>query len=186
MFRMVAFFVMAVALAGCGKDPYASYVGLWQRQGVDFPQVMQISKDGETYLVNDNILQAKDFFGNDKKPNVLTKSEGQLMGNNGLASFPLGLSEDQNTLHVEGQEYKRIAPDQLDKIKAKIESDRVAAEKNRELCKSLNNDYSEKIKKLQENKNFSERMNQQRDLGQEFQAKAKEIPLCMLTGGGWY
>lgn len=183
MFRMkTLFLVLAFIFSGCSRDPYASYIGLWQLQDSGaFPQVLQITKDGDTYLADENILRTTDFFGNKKKSMVLKKSEGQLAVDTGMGSAQLGLSADKNTLHAMNQEYKKISSDTLEKIKAKIDQDRIAAQKNSELCKTLNDGYvQEKSKLVGEYRNIVERSKQERELGQKYLAKAKEIPNCTL------
>jgi hypothetical protein len=182
MLRTATLYVLAVlVLVGCSGDPYARYIGLWQLQDSPWPKVLEITKDGDTYLADENVLSTKDIFGNVKKPMVLKKSEGQLSVDTGLGSAELGLSEDENTLHAMDREYKRITSGELQTIQAKIEQDRVEAEKNKELCKTMNDDYvKEKSKLTAMYRDLSERTKQQRELGQKFLAKAKEIPSCAL------
>jgi hypothetical protein len=117
---LVALVLTLFFVAGCSSDPYEKYLGLWERANVRHYEVMEIVKDGDTLLLNENILSSKDFRGNKKEPMVLTKSDGQLSVNTGLGSLVFGLSEDKSVLRVGNMSYKRIDNDRLNIIKADI------------------------------------------------------------------
>jgi hypothetical protein len=84
-----------IFLAGCSGDPYEKYIGYWKKNDAKYPQVLQIYKDGETYLLNHNVFQETDFAGNKKNAMVLKKSEDQLSVENGFGSATLGLCNIQ-------------------------------------------------------------------------------------------
>ncbi|HGW5129432.1 TPA: hypothetical protein ACNIH0_000725 [Acinetobacter baumannii] len=98
--RVFLLTLIALALTACSK-PYDKYIGYWKLENSTSPRILSIYKeDKETYLVNDNILAEKDFFGNKKTGTVLEKKEKELGVNNGLTVIPFNLSEDGKTLRI--------------------------------------------------------------------------------------
>ena len=63
----------AFTLFGRSGDPYDKYIGYWERKDVEHHEVLQVSRDGETYLMNDNILRETDIFGKPKKSDCIEK-----------------------------------------------------------------------------------------------------------------
>ncbi len=122
--KKVLFLAIFLLLSGCSGDPYKDYLGLWERTDQKRHEVMEISQDGETILMNDNILRETDFFGEKKRARVLKKNEGQLSIGTGLGSAQFGLSEDRNILRVADLEYKRIDSNRLKEIKAEVEKEK--------------------------------------------------------------
>ena len=136
---LILLVLMLFFVTSCSSDPYEKYLGLWERDNVKHYEVMEIVKDGETLLVNENILSSKNFFGNKKEPMVLKKSDGQLSVDTGLGSLVFGLSEDKSILRVGNISYKRIDNDRLNIIKADIkkkEEEREQARLEREKKKN--------------------------------------------------
>lgn len=130
--------IVFLLLSACSDDPYEKYLGLWERQkdsGRD--EVMEIKKDGETFLMTDNVFGTKSAFSGKiklSKPVVLKKSEGQLSVVTPFGGFPFGLSENENILRLEKRSFKKIDNDRLNKIKAKIEQKNIVRKKNIEIC----------------------------------------------------
>jgi hypothetical protein len=190
MKNVVTSLITIVLLSGCMGDPYEKYIGLWERQDKDAYEVMDISKDGETILMNDNILKEKNSFGGKKKSMVLKKSEGQLSIDTGFGSAQLGLSENGDTLRVANQSYKRININRLNKIKEEIKIKKEEQEKNIASCSSLIKEYSEKKEVIlssyksswavskeakAERKVRDEKLQELKDL---YKPKEKAIPNC--------
>lgn len=175
--------LLGLFISGCSKDPYNDYLGLWQRVGSDHKEVLEIAKDGDTYLINDNILQSKDFYGHDKKPMVLKKQEGQLSVETGLGSLQLGLSADKNTLHVSGRSYSKISTEQLSEIRSQIKEAEVEREKNKSLCNAMNEEYKKQKRQIHEasGSDWKKRNEQGRLLLENFRVNAKEIPTCVIS-----
>jgi len=111
-------FILATTLIACSGDSLNSYVGLWERTNSQFVRVLEISKDGDTYLIDDDILYDKDFLGNKKAPHVLTKSDGKLSIQRAFGSTQLALSKDKKTLRLADRSYKKISISRLNEIKA--------------------------------------------------------------------
>jgi len=105
--------VLTLALAGCSNnDPFEDYLGLWELQdsGKKKEKVLEITRDGETLLINENVLRGG-------KPTVMKKSDGQLSVSAGFADFPLGLSENRDILRFADGTYKRIDVERLKEVK---------------------------------------------------------------------
>ncbi|MDC4487142.1 hypothetical protein OHV43_13555 [Acinetobacter baumannii] len=131
--RVFLLTLIALALTACSK-PYDKYIGYWKLENSTSPRILSIYKEGkETYLVNDNILAEKDFFGNKKTGTVLEKKEKELGVNNGLTVIPFNLSEDGKTLRIGDKMYTKISEEE---VKTTL--------KNKEDCTNLRAKYQEK------------------------------------------
>ena len=173
--------ILSVFLLGCSGDPYEKYIGYWKKNDAKYPQVLQISKDGETYLLNNNVFQTTDFAGNKKKPSVLKKSENQLSVENGMGSTTLGLSGDSKTLHAANMEYTKISESEFEAIKSEVEAEKKQKETNTELCKKLNNEYDSATKELENaGLSFTEKGEKLKVIVAAFKEKAKDIPKCNI------
>lgn len=115
MFSAVLVLLTLLFLAACSKDSYESYIGLWERQGNKRPEVIEISRQGEAYVLNHAVLEA----GTDSKLLVLAKAEGQLTFNPGFGARHLVLA-DKNNLRVANEHYVRITPKRVGEIKAEL------------------------------------------------------------------
>ncbi len=176
LITMLCFF-----LFGCGDDKYADYIGLWQMSDTSYPKVAKISKDGETYLLNENVLQEKDFFGHKKKSMVLKQSENQLSIENGLGSITLGISADGKTLHIANHEYTKIDEKKLNEIQSAIEKEKLEKEKNQGLCKALDEQYQQEKNTIMAGKySFSEQRTKITELSKKLKEQSKSIPNCTL------
>lgn len=120
-FKLLTLITLLTALAGCSGDSYEKYTGHWKQVDSEPARVLQISRNGETYLLNSNVFMKTDFFGNKKKPVVLKKSEGQLSIATGLGNGVLGLSEDGNTLYMANKEYIKLTVSEFESIKSEVE-----------------------------------------------------------------
>ncbi|WP_373746141.1 hypothetical protein [Neisseria dentiae] len=131
--------LVALLLAACSGESYDRYVGLWKIENSDFPAVLAITKeDGKTYLINENILQETDFFGNKKKGRVLDLGEKGEMGINiGIGIIPVVLSEDGKTLRIDNRSYSKISESDFAAFKTELEQ-------NEKLCKQLQEEYNNK------------------------------------------
>jgi len=176
-----AFFIIliSIVLLGCSGDPYDKYVGYWQKKDVKHYEVLQINKDGETYLMNDNIFRETDAFGRKKNATVLKKSEGQFSVENGFGSIVLGLSEDGNTLHAASHTFVKISEDEISSILEKIAREKKDKEKNKTLCDALSSEYKEATAMLsQTDMGYKERNEKRKALNEATKEKAKTIPGC--------
>lgn len=185
--KNTGFVLIAVTLilSGCFGDPHKSYLGLWQRQDINLEQVLEITQDGDTYFLDENILQDTDMFGRKKSPMTLTKNDDYLSASNGLGPLPLGLSDDQKTLHLSDRSYRKISAEQLEGVKAGIEKKSAEHEKNREACKSLNADYLQQRSQISTDvSDAREQVKQRKALEDQFKPKSNAIPHCVL-GFSW-
>lgn len=173
--------ILSFFLLGCSGDPYEKYIGYWKKKDSKHPQVLQISKDGETYLLNNNIFQETDFSGNKKKSAVLKKSENQLFVENGMGSATLGLSGDEKTLHIANMEYAKISQSELESIKSEVEENKIKKEKNKKLCEEINAEYKVATKELSESGiDYREKNEKNREITTVFKEKIKEITNCNI------
>lgn len=131
-FTLIPFLISLILLTGCSSDPYESYVGHWEKQNTNHQNVMIISKDGDTILMNDQVLNLKKAE-KDKKFYSLKKSEGQLTLNGAVFS----LSENKNILMAGNNSYKRISTDYVEQLKEKITQKEIAGEKIKIACNEL-------------------------------------------------
>jgi len=115
-------FLTACSNSNSGSNPYADYIGLWEEQkdSTRFRTVMEITRDGETYLVNPNILKEQNLIALNKADGILSIS---MIGN-----AQLGLSEDKSTLRITKYSYVRISSERLNQIKVEIEKERLERE----------------------------------------------------------
>lgn len=166
-------------LMGCSADPYAKYIGYWERTDVEHHEVLQVSRDGETYLMNDNILRETDMFGKVKKAMVLRKSEGQLSVENGLGSVMLGISEDGKTLRASNREFRKITDKEVAVIQQKVAKETADFEKNKSLCEAITAEYQAASNAInQENLPLQDRTEKRTALKDATTEKAKNIPNC--------
>lgn len=126
---------LIIFITACSKNPYQNYIGYWELEDAKSVRVLKISKDGETYLIQDNVFSATKFGGGENKPTVLSESDNKLTINTGLGSMALGLSENGNVLFANGQTYKRIQ-DTADMEKNIESCHAVKAERKTELDKA--------------------------------------------------
>ena len=173
--------ILSIFLLGCSGDPYEKYLGYWKKNDTEYHQVLQISKDGETYLLNDNVFQETNFAGNKKKPSVLKKSENQLSIENGFGGVTLGISKDSKTLHAANMEYTKISPSEFETIKSEVEAERKQNEQNKVLCKTLNDEYSAATKEVDSSDlDLTEKGQKRKNVVDSFKEKAKAIPKCTI------
>lgn len=171
--------LVSIVLFGCSGDPYEQYIGHWERKGVEHPAILQITKDGDSYLMNDNILQEKDMLGRSKKAIVLKKSEGQLSVENGFGSVMLGISEDGKTLRVSNQEFSRISDQEVSAIKEMAAKEKAEFEKNKSLCEAITREYQDAVNSInKENLGLQERTAKRAALKDATIEKAKSVPKC--------
>lgn len=96
-------------LCACAKsDDYKNYLGYWQEEDSRNKAIAEISKDGDTYLINRNIFREKDLIGKMIKPSVLIAKDGKLTLNQEIEMTPLSLSEDQQKLYFDSRTYTRV------------------------------------------------------------------------------
>jgi hypothetical protein len=171
-------------LSACSDDPYKKYLGLWERQkdsGRD--EVMEITKDGETFLMTDNVFGTKSPISGKIKPSkpvVLKKLEGQLSVATPFGGFPFGLSENEDTLRVADQSYKRIDENRLNDIKAKIEQKKIERKKNIEVCNNVKATYKVEKQKVAETykDDWQVKAVKSKELMDKHFEKIKSLPDC--------
>lgn len=169
----------AITLLGCSGDPYDKYIGYWEKKDAKRHEILQISKDGETYLMNDNIFRETDAFGRKKNATVLKKSEGQFSVENGFGSIVLGLSEDGKTLHAANQSFVKISDDAVSTIREKIAQEKKESAEHKTLCDALAQEYKEANTALsQADLNYRDRTEKRKALNEATKEKAKAIPNC--------
>ncbi len=129
MLSPVLMLLTLLFLAACSKDSYEDYIGLWERKGNKRPEVIEISRQAEAFVLNHAVLAA----GTDSKLLVLAKAEGQLTFNPGFGVQHLVLA-DKDNLRVANEHYVRITPTRVDEIKAEValqEQERLEARQKR-------------------------------------------------------
>ena len=160
---------------GCSSDPYQSFLGLWEgpsqfsRDGSLYIPVIEIRKNGETYLVNLDVLH-----GN-MKSHVLSKHDGQLsidglvqvgLGTGmdyrralavaaaGDVSVQIALGADKNTLFIGDELYKRTAPKRLEKIRALMKKEAEEQAKKNVLCERILKEFLDKGEMIRQRKDI--------------------------------
>ena len=178
--------MFCVATTGCSRDPYQKYLGLWERVGaLGGHQVLELKRDGETIVFNDNVLVDRDFLDQPKQGRVLTQSEGRLSLETGFGGAAFGLSEGDEYLRVADQKFRRVEPKQLDEIRAKIVAEREEAEQNRARCKELDAQW-DKDRAAVPSGGFAEAEKvtaKKREIFARYEEKAKAVPDCDLYFG---
>ena len=204
MKRIVLTALMSLLLLGCSGDPYEKYYGLWERQNTKKVEFIKISRDGETVLMTDRLLDYKlSIFGRkkekqDNRITTLNQKDGKLSLETGFGGIQFGLSEDENTLRFDNRAYNRIDETRLKE--ANLEFDRKFEEnkKNKEQCKILREDYRKERAAISEKqkskdfysgktnkeiqKQFAVLKSQRKSLEKQYKTKAKEINSCNLVG----
>ena len=173
--------ILVFMLAGCSGDPYENYLGYWEYQidGVT-KRAMSIKKDGDSILLDRNIF-------NKRKPDVLTKMDGQL-SLHGMVT--LGLSKDGESLHYDRKTYNRISEKRVSEItiergekkaRAKKEAElaKILRNKNKKLCNALHEEKINKLNNLSKhgysNQEMSAKIN---SITSEYKVKLKAINKC--------
>ncbi len=133
--RLFLLTITLLLLTACSNS-LDKYVGYWKMNNdSDSIILLKISKaDNSTYIVNQDILS-------DHKDLVLTEANGNLVVSTGFGQFPLVISEDGQTLRVEGRSYSKVDNQVAEEI-----------EKNNTNCNVLRDQYLDELKK---NKDYS-------------------------------
>ncbi len=98
----------------CSRDNYDDYIGYWERKDAQHHDLFQIFKDGDSLLMNDNILnETDDRF---KKAMVLRKLDGRLSIANGFSAVNLCLSEDGRALRVVNQVFIKVPKSYIEEL----------------------------------------------------------------------
>lgn len=114
LFSALVLFTLLI-LAACSKNPYETYNGLWERQGNKHPEVIEISRQGDAYVLNNAVLN--ESAKNDLL--VLAKAEGQLIFNTGFGNMHLVLA-DKDNLRIANEHFVRITPQRVAEIKTEL------------------------------------------------------------------
>ena len=127
----IIFITFCLFISACSNNPYEDYLGLWETEekslwdGSTRIRIIEIRKDGETYIAYDNIESTSE-----PTQQVLSKQEGQLYIN---GNVPMGLSEDKEKLFFLKFTFKRIDTNRADQVKAEIaEKEAIAAAEREE------------------------------------------------------
>ena len=177
---LVTLFLLFVLL-GCSRDPYKKYLGLWERVDKPGHVVLEIKRDGETIVLDQNaLIEQHDLLGNPKGPTVLAQNNGQLSIAGGFGGMPLGLGGDDSLL-VMDERYKRIEPERLDGIRAEIAAEKKAATENKERCKKLDAERHQ-ARAAVPDKQWDQAMAKRQEIDARYQEQAKLIPDCHIWG----
>ncbi|RPA38606.1 hypothetical protein [Shewanella frigidimarina] len=102
-----------------------NHIGYWQPIDSKALKVAEISKDGENYSLNRNILKKSgvNLLGREIKPSkpTLLQINDDKLSIMGLE--PIALSFDNNELFVGNNKFKRITKQQVDAIQFKAEEE---------------------------------------------------------------
>lgn len=145
--RLFVIFI-AIIVSGCG-DPHGKFVGQWEKVSKSGNAVLEITNDGDTYLLNQNILNEG------SKPIVLTKTSDAFT----LQGFALGLAANGEELMVADSTYKKASPDRVKEMKDKKNKEDEARKQafldfenklnaNKDECQKLKDEFSQKDKEL--------------------------------------
>lgn len=92
MKKIVLSALVLVTLAACGKGGAERYVGIWQRDNMDSPSFMEISKEsGNYFLIREDAVRGE-------MKQVLTEKDGELFASTGFGEIPFKLSDDGKAL----------------------------------------------------------------------------------------
>ncbi len=118
-------FCISILLIGCGGNSMDNHIGYWQPIDSKALKVAEISKDGENYFLNRNILKKSgvNLLGREIKPSkpTLLQINDDKLSIMGLE--PIALSSDNNELFVGNNKFKRITKQQVDAIQFKAEEE---------------------------------------------------------------
>lgn len=169
---------------------FNDYVGKWELTesmwlSGDYNIVSQITRDGETYIIKNNILKNELWYNQNSFS--LEKKDGHLSTPNGGSQ--LSLSKDKKTLRINDRVYQKIDDNRLNEIQQQREEERLKRikmeeeeklenakkEKEQELkreqekqedaifaknCEALKQEYREKMRPLaissENSKNYTE------------------------------
>jgi hypothetical protein len=170
---------------GCSSDPYRSYLGLWERvdEGAsDWHEVLEIKRDGETILFNDNVFAESDMLGRPKQPSVMEQRDGRLSIANGFGGVPLGLSDDKFLLLAD-RKYKHMTDGQFKELRAKLAEEKRVAEQNRAQCKELRAQWRKERDALPSahRGELELVLAKRKELDERYQAKQKAVPKCSFV-----
>lgn len=122
------------ALAACPGDPYSDYVGLWEGKttaswnGKPRHHVMEISRQGDSYLLNHDALASNDGAM------LLSKNGGQLLVG-GAAGIPLAFGADTDTILYNRDTFRRITPERVARIRENIKREEAAGKAREAQCR---------------------------------------------------
>lgn len=118
-------FCISILLIGCGGNSMDNHIGYWQPIDSKALKVAEISKDGENYFLNRNILKKSgvNLLGREIKPSkpTLLQINDDKLSIMGLE--PIALSSDNNELFVGNNKFKRITKQQVNAIQFKAEEE---------------------------------------------------------------
>lgn len=172
VFGFLALFFSASSLA----DKYEQYIGQWLQENSKSPVVYEISRDGDTFLLNRDALQVDPY--SKKKPSALKKQDGQLV----YFNEPFGLSSDGKKLYAENREFKNISSSEFEALKSNI--NKIRSEKNIEVgqCNNLRNEYNTRKGALEKmDISATEKSKKRSEMNNEFKKKQAEIPHCLIA-----
>ena len=151
----------ALLLCSCSSDSYEKYIGLWEGHqkslwdGSDVLKILEITKEGDSFLAKENILV-------ESKAMLLSKNDNQLLVNTGIGSIPIAFGADKDTLLVEGNSYKRITQERVDEIKSDIKKKKEEEERKKILCKDIITELNDEIKNMSSQKNIDSKQTTER------------------------
>ena len=179
MRKIITALLLLLSTLSCKANEYSTYVGVWQT-GDAPPKTVEISKDGNSYLLSD--LRATDFSGKKQSPRVLSEAGSQLAVNTGMGTAPLGLSGDKNTLYFDKWAFKRVPKQDADRVNSEIQSAQLERKINQDQCKALGRDFEYKANEIyQSNATAKAKMTRQAELKRDLVANAEKIPDCKRT-----
>lgn len=118
-------FCISILLIGCGGNSMDNHIGYWQPIDSKVLKVAEISKNGDNYFLNRNILKKSgvNLLGREiepSKPTLLQINDDKLSI---MGLEPIALSSDNNELFVGNNKFKRITKQQVDAIQFKAEEE---------------------------------------------------------------
>jgi hypothetical protein len=171
---------ISVLLLGCGGNSLDNHIGYWEPDESKSLKIAEVSREGENYFINENILRKTglDLFDQERKPSkaILLQIDNDKLSIAGfLGSHPIALSPDNNELFIGDKKYNRITKLQLDEIQLKAETDFDNAEIAKQACKKIQEKYSHDSAelKIKYKDSFSERATKSGELLDSYQAERK-------------
>ncbi|WP_439520279.1 hypothetical protein [Hydrogenophaga sp.] len=176
MQRYLFYVVLSVVIAGCSGDPHADYVGVWQSSGNPLKTV-EIVVSRDNYVFQD--LRATTFSGEKEGPRAMSKQGTQLTLNNGLTDVPLALSDDRNTLIINGLALQRVPESDGQRLKQDIEAQRSEQQVALKQCESLRLELAQKEREIfASSHSGKEKLSRSAALKADIAQRASPYPSC--------
>jgi hypothetical protein len=178
----ILFAFCLIIFCSCSTEPYKDYIGLWEGNveslwdGKMKTKVLEISQNGESYLVNEDIL-------NKNKPILLSKKDGQFVLDTGIGTIPFAFGQNKNILLVSDRSYKRITHERVEEIKLEINKEKEKEAQKEVLCKTIINELNVETSKIdkQQDIDWKEKSELRDALYKKYQDQAKQQGCSLLS-----